>query len=186
VETAHTLTGRPNTFILHAVDGNSYFFQADLKEDMERWMKELCVDGSFTSQIRERPTPSPPPVITLSLQPTTSSSAQSSNYERGEAAPHGSFFTPEELTSILPIFNFVLFDTFEQAVVAADRAGKIIAFNRAAEKMFGFPRAEAIGGSVKILMPEPYRSLHDGYMFRHEKSDFLFFSGLFTLGKGGY
>lgn len=169
VEPAHALTGKLNTFTLHTMDGNTYFFQADSKEDMERWMKELCVEGSLTSQLRERAMLSPP-VMDLSSQQATSSSAQLLNNERGEAAPQGSFFTPEELTSIMPVFNFVFLDTVEEAAVAADHTGKIVAFNRAAEQMFGFPRAEAIGSSVKILMPEPYRSLHDGYMFRHEKS----------------
>jgi two-component system chemotaxis sensor kinase CheA len=51
-----------------------------------------------------------------------------------------------------------------QAVIAADEDGVIESFNPAAERMFGYPAAEAIGQKLSLLMPEPYRSGQDDYI----------------------
>jgi two-component system sensor kinase FixL len=40
-------------------------------------------------------------------------------------------------------------------------------FSTAAERLFGFTAAEAIGRNVKELMPTPYREAHDGYLKRY-------------------
>ena len=55
----------------------------------------------------------------------------------------------------------------ESAVTAiitiADR-GVIEDINPATERLFGYSAAELIGQNVKVLMPEPYRGDHDGYI----------------------
>src|SRR3982074_1269803 len=49
-----------------------------------------------------------------------------------------------------------LFDRLLDAVVIARLAtGRIVLWNSAAEKLFGYTAAEAIGQSIEILMPEP-------------------------------
>ena len=55
------------------------------------------------------------------------------------------------------------------AIISIDQTGLIESINPATETLFGYSAAELIGQNVKILMPEPYRSQHDGYIrqYRH-------------------
>ncbi len=47
-----------------------------------------------------------------------------------------------------------------EAVIRADRQGVIALWNPAAETMFGFSTAEAIGQSLDIIIPERLREAH--------------------------
>ncbi|WP_448568474.1 PAS domain S-box protein [Thalassotalea ganghwensis] len=58
-------------------------------------------------------------------------------------------------------------DSIVDAVININEKGKIIAFNRAAEKIFGYSSQEVIGKNVSILMPQRYASKHDGYIKRY-------------------
>ncbi|HEY8519138.1 MAG TPA: PAS domain S-box protein [Gammaproteobacteria bacterium] len=60
-----------------------------------------------------------------------------------------------------------LFDAAVDAMVVADEEGKIVAFNAAAERLFGYSHDEMLGASVDVLMPEPHRSRHAEYMRRY-------------------
>jgi PAS domain S-box-containing protein len=46
------------------------------------------------------------------------------------------------------------------AVVVSDREGKVIVWNPAAERMFGFTEAEALGQSMDMIIPERLRKRH--------------------------
>lgn len=59
-----------------------------------------------------------------------------------------------------------IMDAAVDGVVLVDHRGRIQAFNRAAERLFGYPAAEVLGANISILMPEPDRSAHDGYIAR--------------------
>ncbi len=58
-------------------------------------------------------------------------------------------------------------DTANDAIITMDGKGIIRDFNKAAERLFGYGAAEAIGRSVGILMPSPLREEHDGHVERY-------------------
>ena len=50
------------------------------------------------------------------------------------------------------------------AVIYADREGIIRLWNAAAERLFGYTSAEAVGRSLDLIIPEPMRARHwEGY-----------------------
>jgi len=57
-----------------------------------------------------------------------------------------------------------VFEGVLDAVVVADARGTIRALNPAAERLFGYPAAEALGRSVTLFMGPPERDEHDGYL----------------------
>jgi two-component system sensor kinase FixL len=57
-------------------------------------------------------------------------------------------------------------DSAVDAIIVIDARGTIEVFNPSAERMFGYSEQEALGHSVNMLMPAPYRDEHDGYI-RH-------------------
>ena len=57
-----------------------------------------------------------------------------------------------------------LLDAAVDAVIVIDHTGQIETFNPAAERLFGYRAVDTIGRDVSMLMPEPDRSRHGGYL----------------------
>jgi PAS domain S-box-containing protein len=53
------------------------------------------------------------------------------------------------------------------AIITIDASGAIESANPATERMFGFKVSELLGKNVRMLMPEPYRGEHDGYLMNY-------------------
>lgn len=52
-------------------------------------------------------------------------------------------------------------------IISAGEDGTILSVNRSACRIFGYTAAEMVGRNLRILMPEPHRSAHDGYLARY-------------------
>ncbi|MDQ9171169.1 PAS domain S-box protein [Oxalobacteraceae bacterium R-40] len=63
-----------------------------------------------------------------------------------------------------------IFDTAVDAIVTIDEHGIVERMNPAAERLFGSPESEVTGKNVSMLMPSPYREMHDGYLERYLKT----------------
>jgi PAS domain S-box-containing protein len=76
----------------------------------------------------------------------------------------------QEMTTELRISEATvrtILDTAVNPIITINAAGIVKSFNPSAEKMFGYTSEEVLGQNVKMLMPDPYRSEHDGYLRRY-------------------
>ncbi len=60
-----------------------------------------------------------------------------------------------------------ILETVPEAMVVIDEAGIMMSFSKAAERLFGYAADEVCGRNVKVLMPNPDRDRHDGYLSRY-------------------
>ncbi len=64
-----------------------------------------------------------------------------------------------------------LLTTTVDGVITVDRQGVIVDFNRSAERIFGWPRADIIGRNVAVLMADPSASERDGLLYHLKHGD---------------
>lgn len=55
-------------------------------------------------------------------------------------------------------------------IICIDIFGTIQSVNPAVKTQFGYGSSELLGKNVKVLMPEPYQSEHDGYLQAYQKT----------------
>ena len=57
-----------------------------------------------------------------------------------------------------------ILDNVVDGIITIDAKGRIRSFNKAAERIFGYPASQTVYHNVKMLMPEPHHSAHDSYL----------------------
>ncbi|KHJ38122.1 sensor protein FixL [Pedobacter glucosidilyticus] len=55
-------------------------------------------------------------------------------------------------------------------IITIDTKGLIESINPSACELFGYQVSEVVGKNISMLMPEPYRSQHDGYIHRYHQT----------------
>jgi PAS domain S-box-containing protein len=58
-------------------------------------------------------------------------------------------------------------DTAIDGLILIEADGRVALYNAACERLFGYSQDEVLGQNVSMLMPEPDRSAHDGYIGRY-------------------
>ena len=83
-----------------------------------------------------------------------------------EAAPIGRDMTDHKPVEAHSMLEAIL-QSAVGAIITIDTRGVVQTVNPATVRLFGYDEAEMIGQNVKMLMPEPHRVRHDGYMAHH-------------------
>jgi len=60
-----------------------------------------------------------------------------------------------------------IIDTAIDGILTIDTRGNVERMNPAAAGLFGYHTDDVVGNNIKMLMPEPYHSEHDGYLHRY-------------------
>ena len=63
-----------------------------------------------------------------------------------------------------------IIDTAIDGILTIDTRGNVERMNPAAAGLFGYNTDEVTGNNIKMLMPEPYHSSHDGYLHRYNET----------------
>ncbi len=58
-------------------------------------------------------------------------------------------------------------ENLADGIITIDANGTVLMVNSALCRLLGYAREELVGGNVSSLMPEPYRTAHDGYLDRY-------------------
>lgn len=60
-----------------------------------------------------------------------------------------------------------ILESIVDALISIDCKGKVLLFNPAAERIFGYSADEVVGRNVSMLMPEPFNDQHDHFLQRY-------------------
>ena len=77
-----------------------------------------------------------------------------------------------------------LVENANDAILSTDNRGRIISFNKKAERMFGYTRDEILGKSVVVLSPERARARQEKMFEEFSKTNTLYIVGKTMEGEG--
>ncbi len=71
----------------------------------------------------------------------------------------------EDLSLLSALFNGAV-----DGIIIINNRGTVLSINPASLELFGYTSDEITGNNIKMLMPEPYHSEHDGYIHNYKKT----------------
>ncbi len=104
---------------------------------------------------RVQPEARPPAWYEIILQPLVD--------DQGESRMLGTLLDVTDRILKVAEIHAIL-DTAVDAIITINSNGTVDSFNQAASRMFGYRPEQIAGKNVSILMAEPHRSHHDGYL----------------------
>lgn len=75
--------------------------------------------------------------------------------------------TTERAVAAKDAWTRAILQNIDDAIFSIDQQGTVQSVNRSAENLFGYSAESLKGKNISIIMPEPYRSRHDGYLRRY-------------------
>jgi len=66
--------------------------------------------------------------------------------------------------------NRTMMNSLADGLISINEKGIIENINNSACKLFGYSKLETLGKNIKMLMPDPYHSKHDGYLSNYLKT----------------
>jgi PAS domain S-box-containing protein len=60
-----------------------------------------------------------------------------------------------------------ILDNVVDGIITINESGSIESWSKGAQRLFGYEAGEVLRRNVKVLMPEPHQSAHDGYLRRY-------------------
>lgn len=65
---------------------------------------------------------------------------------------------------------YAIIETAIDGILTIDQRGCIESLNPAASRIFGYQEQEVIGKNISMLMPEPDKGMHDGYILHYQQT----------------
>ena len=63
-----------------------------------------------------------------------------------------------------------IIDTAIDGIITINTKGEVESLNPSAAALFNYEPSEVIGNNIKMLMPDPYKSEHDGYLKKYQQT----------------